>query len=188
MLELQGSTFRTGFSLGPLSGLPSNKNGPQQHGCGAIAENDSIILSPPQNTTANSTWPACKSNSSTNHLASSLMVSGPEIPAEEDLVEVPEKPLDTYLIRSLSRSALRMLWHQRLGHLNFRRLSTMHRFVKGMPEFTLPTALEECPVCLSAKLRKQPAGTASTMKSTVCNQGLSISLCRIVKARDDGTT
>ena len=79
-----------------------------------------------------------------------------------------------YIVRSLSRSALRMLWHQRLGHLNFRRLSTMHRFVKGMPEFTIPNELEACPVCLAAKLRKQPAGTATTMRSTVCNQGISI--------------
>ena len=50
---------------------------------------------------------------------------------------------ETLLVRSLSRPALRMLWHQRLGHLNFRRLSTMHRFVKGMPEFAIPNALEE---------------------------------------------
>ena len=50
----------------------------------------------------------------------------------------------------------------------------MHRFVKGMPAFTLPDALEECPVCLAAKLRKQPSGSASTMRSTVCNQGISI--------------
>ena len=102
------------------------------------------------------------------------MVSGPEVPAEEDLAEAPEKTPDTYHVRSLSRSVLRMLWHQQLGHLNFRRLSTMHRLVKGMPEFTLPIALEECPVCLSTKLRKQPSGTASTMKSTECNQGISI--------------
>jgi hypothetical protein len=38
---------------------------------------------------------------------------------------------EAYAVRSLSRSALRMLWHQRLGHINFRRLSEMHRFVKG---------------------------------------------------------
>ena len=102
------------------------------------------------------------------------MLSGPEVPAEEDLANVPETTSDTYLVRSLSRSALRMLWHQRLGHLNFRRLSTMHRFVKGMPEFTLPIALKECHICLSAKLRKEPGGTASSMKSMMCNQGISI--------------
>ena len=108
---------------------------------------------------------------------------------------LPENALFTdFIMRSLSRPALRMLWHQRLGHLNFRRLSTMHRFVKGMPAFTLPNELEAtmhrfvkgmpaftlpneleaCPVCLAAKLRKQPAGSETTMRSTVCNQGISI--------------
>ena len=50
----------------------------------------------------------------------------------------------------------------------------MHRFVKGMPEFTIPNAFEEFPICLTAKLRKQSSGTESTMRSIVCNQGISI--------------
>jgi hypothetical protein len=50
----------------------------------------------------------------------------------------------------------------------------MHRFVKGMPECTLPNELEACPVRLAAKLCKQPVGTTTTMRSTVCNQGISI--------------
>jgi hypothetical protein len=67
-----------------------------------------------------------------------------------------------------------MLWHQRLGHINFRRLSEMHRFVKGMPQFTIPTEIEECPICLASKLRKAPSGKTTTMRATTCNQGLSI--------------
>jgi hypothetical protein len=39
-------------------------------------------------------------------------------------------PTKAYAVRSLSRSALRMLWHQRLGHINFRRLSEMPSFRK----------------------------------------------------------
>jgi Reverse transcriptase (RNA-dependent DNA polymerase)/GAG-pre-integrase domain len=78
-----------------------------------------------------------------------------------------------------------MLWHQRLGHLNFRRLSTMYRFVKGMPAFAIPSALEECPICLAAKLRKQPSGTGSIMKSTVCNQGISIDFGFMVQRSGD---
>ena len=109
---------------------------------------------------------------------------GHTVPQVDDTSPVAnvEDPPDTqhtgevteYIVRSLSRSALRMLWHQRMGHLNFRRLSMMHRFVKGMPEFTLPNELESCPICLAAKLRKQPAGTDTTMRSTLCNQGISI--------------
>ncbi|KAI2490765.1 hypothetical protein MHU86_23812 [Fragilaria crotonensis] len=73
---------------------------------------------------------------------------------DEDLPEFSPNHQEAYVVRSLSRSALRMLWHQRLGHINFRRLSEMHRFVKGMPQFKLPTELEECPICLAAKLRR----------------------------------
>ena len=94
---------------------------------------------------------------------------------DTDSLDVHADGITEYIVQSLSRSALRMLWHQRLGHLNFHCRSTMHRFVKGTPEFTIPNELEACcPVCLAAQLRKQPAGTATTMRSTVCNQGISI--------------
>jgi hypothetical protein len=88
-------------------------------------------------------------------------------------------PTEAYAVRFLSRLALRMLWHQRLRHINFRRLSKMHRFVKGMPQFQIPTELEGCPICLAAKLRKAPKG------ATACNQGLSIDFGFMVqKSRD----
>ena len=94
-------------------------------------------------------------------------------------------PTEAFAVRSLSRSALRMLWHQRLGHINFRRLSEMHRFVKGMPQFQIPTELEGCPICLAAKLRKAPKGIGTTMRATACNQGLSIDFGFMVqKSRD----
>ena len=99
--------------------------------------------------------------------------------------EFSHSSAETYIVRSLSRSALRMLWHQRLGHINFRRLSEMHRFVKGMPQFKVPTELEGCPICLAAKLRKAPKGTETSMRATTCNQGLSIDFGFMVqKSRD----
>jgi hypothetical protein len=61
------------------------------------------------------------------------------------------------VVKALSRSALQMLWHERLGHIHFRRLSEMHRFVKGMPQFKIPTEIEDCPICLASKLRKAPS-------------------------------
>ena len=61
----------------------------------------------------------------------------------------------------------------------------MHRSVKGMPEFTIPDALDECPICLAAKLRKQPSGLAATMHSTVCNQGISIDFGFMVQQSSD---
>lgn len=75
-------------------------------------------------------------------------------------------------MRSLSRQDLQMLWHQPLGHLTFHRQSTIHCFVKGMPAFFMPNALEECPIRLAAKLQKQPSDTATTLQLTVCNQGI----------------
>jgi hypothetical protein len=104
---------------------------------------------------------------------------------DEDLPEFSPDYPEAYVVRSLSRSALRMLWHQRLGHIYFRRLSEMHQFVKGMPQFKIPTELEECPICLAAKLRKTPKGTGTTMRATTCNQGLSIDFGFMVqKSRD----
>ena len=97
-----------------------------------------------------------------------------------------EHPLHEFnIVRSLSRTALRMLWHQRLGHLNFRRLSEMHRFVQGMPKFDMPTEIEKCPICLADKLRKAPSSSKSTMQATTCNQGISIDFGFMVqKSRD----
>ena len=107
----------------------------------------------------------------------------PALPLTPSATDLPSSA--AYLVRALSRSALRMLWHQRLGHINFRRLSEMHRFVKGMPHFQIPTELEGCPICLAAKLRKAPAGTQTIMRATSCNQGLSIDFGFMVqKSRD----
>jgi GAG-pre-integrase domain len=187
-----------------LSGSPSDNNGPTSHGCRTTAEDrDLTVLSSPQGPTAALDLTDTISDPT---LGDSEDTPPPMIPREsrtamrsdegkaaieaESLVEDDDdkesgSSSPCYLVRSLSRQALRMLWHQRLGHLNFRRLSTMHRFVKGMPEFTLPNALEECPICLAAKLRKQPSGNSTIMHSEVCNQGISIDFGFMVqKSRD----
>ena len=154
MSLLSPSICTAGFSVGPLSGSPSDNNGPQPNGwCGTIAEgDDSVTSSSPQETVATP-------GSTVSASDPILKKDSPSLLTEE--YEDLNTPVADYVVRSLSRPALRMLWHQRLGHLNFRRLSVMHKFVKGMPEFSLPNALEECPVCLAAKLRKQPSGTAT---------------------------
>jgi hypothetical protein len=105
--------------------------------------------------------------------------------ADEPPPEFPSSSSETFVVRSLSRPALRMLWHQRLGHINFRQLSEMHRFVKGMPKFKIPTELKGCPICLATKLRKAPAETATMMRATTCHQGLLIDFGFMVqKSRD----
>jgi hypothetical protein len=34
----------------------------------------------------------------------------------------------------LTRDQLRILWHQRLGHLHSRRVSDLHRYAQGVPQ------------------------------------------------------
>ncbi|KAI2496066.1 retrotransposon [Fragilaria crotonensis] len=166
-----------GFSLGLLSALPSDNTRPQElHGCGMIAADASHHSSPPT--------PAAPGSppTSTGEVPDRSR-SCPPIPPAVSLDDEPQ----SYTVRSLSRAALRMLWHQRLGHLNFRRLSEMHRYVKGMPKFPLPTELEGCPVCLAAKMRKAPASTKTTMRATTCHQGLSIDFGFMVQKSRDTT-
>ena len=161
------ATSPVGFSVGPSSDSPSDDNGPNPHRCGVIAAGASSVSSPPLSKSAPTDSAFSPPNplpmddgdppsSTARHMAST---------SNEIDIDVDPNPFPEYLVRSLSRPALRMLWHQRLGHLNFRRLSTMHRFVKGMPEFKLPNELESCPICLAAKLRKQPAGTKTRLTS-----------------------
>ena len=170
------ATSLVGFSVGPLSDSPSDDNGPNPHGCGVIAADASSVSSPPlgKSATMDSAISPLNPLSVDDSDSPSSTVQNTASNSNEIDIDVDPNPLpEEYLVRSLSRSALRMLWHQRLGHLNFCRLSTMHCFVKGMPEFKLPNELESCPICLAAKLRKQPAGTKTTMRSTIRNQGIS---------------
>ena len=169
-----------GFSLGLLPVPPDDNAGPYIYGYGMAADG---AFAPPSPSTAT----MCH----LNHMPPADET--PDDPLDliarrPTIVEFPEFSPDSpkpYVVRSLGHSALRMLWHQRLGHINFRRLSTMHRFVKGMPQFKLPTEIEGCPICLAAKLRKAPAGKQTTMRATTCNQGLSIDFGFMVqKSRD----
>ncbi|KAI2495399.1 hypothetical protein MHU86_19113 [Fragilaria crotonensis] len=89
------------------------------------------------------------------------------------------------LVGSLSRPALTLLWHQRLGHLNFRRLSELHRHTRGLPALPMPDITDNCAVCLAAKLRKAPRGSISIMVAMHCLQGLSIDFAFMVQKSSD---
>ena len=89
------------------------------------------------------------------------------------------------LVCSLGRPALTMLWHQRLGHLNFRRLSELHHHARGLPSIPIPSNIDNCAVCLASKLRKVPRGSASTMVATSCLQGLSVDFAFMVQRSSD---
>jgi Integrase core domain. len=58
----------------------------------------------------------------------------------------------------VSDEATRLLWHARLGHLNFRALASMHLYANGIPKFKQSHVLDQCGTCLETKLRRSPRG------------------------------
>jgi Reverse transcriptase (RNA-dependent DNA polymerase)./Integrase core domain. len=64
-------------------------------------------------------------------------------------------------IAIVSDEATRLLWHARLGHLNFRALSSMHLFARGVPKFKQSHVIDQCETCLETKLRRSPRGHGS---------------------------
>lgn len=90
----------------------------------------------------------------------------------------------SYTIASMSRDQLRILWHQRCGHLHSRRVSDLHKFARGVPKVAIAGELEKCPICLHAKLRKAARCQDSSRRATQCNQGLSVDFGFIVQGKD----
>ena len=89
-------------------------------------------------------------------------------------------PLST--IHQLTLKAQSHLYHQRLGHLNFRDVSTLHHHVDGIPRLPEPSVIDSCPVCLAAKLRKSnTTSTPSPPIATTCFQIVSIDMGFIVQ-------
>ena len=93
----------------------------------------------------------------------------------------------TYEIAHLTRDQLRILWHQRLGHLHSRRVSEVHRHAHGVPNVPIATELDKCPVCLHSKLRKAARGKLDTRRATECFQGVSVDYGFLVQASADST-
>ena len=54
----------------------------------------------------------------------------------------------------LTRDQLKLLWHQRLGHLHARRVSNLHRCVRSFPQLPDRNELETCPICQEQKLHR----------------------------------
>jgi GAG-pre-integrase domain len=108
----------------------------------------------------------------------------PEASADEtspdDIVTDTDSP-ESNAVHQLRIQAQSHLWHQRLGHVNHRIVSEMHKHVDGIPKVPLPSIIDHCPVCLSAKMRKSNAATANSCIATSCFQGLSIDLGFVVQ-------
>ena len=84
-------------------------------------------------------------------------------------------PDEEYILCHVSRDQLRILWHQRLGHMHSRRVSKMHKHADGIPPIPIATELDACPVCAHAKLRKAARGLESTrLRATQPGQGIGV--------------
>ena len=57
-----------------------------------------------------------------------------------------------YKLCHLNRDQLRILWHQRLGHLHSRHVTDLHKLAQGVPSVLIATELDFCSVCAGAKL------------------------------------
>jgi hypothetical protein len=77
-------------------------------------------------------------------------------------------------IAIVSDEATRLLWHARLGHLNFRALSSMHHSTHGIPKFKQSHVTDQCATCLETKLRRLPRGHG---KITSCAEAHGQILC-----------
>ena len=60
-------------------------------------------------------------------------------------------------VHVLTEEGTQMLWHQRLGHMNLRGISDLHKSVDGILNIKHHCLLDSCPSCLSSKLPCVPA-------------------------------
>jgi hypothetical protein len=84
--------------------------------------------------------------------------------------------------KHLTREDLRIIWHQRLGHIHSRRVSDMHKYPTVVPNLPIATEIDDCPICLKAKLDKAKRSTSSKRKATQCSQGISIEFAFVTQS------
>jgi hypothetical protein len=91
----------------------------------------------------------------------------------QSLTSLGTIPMDPR-IAIVSDEPSKLLWHARLGHLNFRSMASMHLYADGVPKFKHSHVSDNCAECLLSKLRRSPRGHG-TIKSraTVHGQVLS---------------
>jgi hypothetical protein len=87
-----------------------------------------------------------------------------------------DTPIDTNVeVNHIAAAAERVLWHQRLGHVNPRKLGDMHNSVKGIPKISMPSDIDKCMTCWICKIRRSDRGSQDTRQdATVTGQGISM--------------
>jgi hypothetical protein len=78
-------------------------------------------------------------------------------------------------VNHIAATAERVLWHQRLGHVNQRKLADMHKSVKGIPKISMPSDIDKRMTCWICKIRLSDRGSQDTRQdATVIGQGISV--------------
>jgi hypothetical protein len=91
-----------------------------------------------------------------------------ELPSPKSVEELLLAPDDrSAIICHLTRDQLRLLWHQRFGHIHSRRISDMHRHADGVPKIVIASELDIYPICAQAKLRKAARGQEDSRRFIV---------------------
>jgi hypothetical protein len=89
---------------------------------------------------------------------------------------------DGVKISYMSDRATRILWHQRLNHAHFRRVSQMHKHVDGVPKIKEPQDTDGCSTCWACKMRYAYKGCRDTRDdATVVGQGIGLDFGFIVQ-------
>ena len=77
-------------------------------------------------------------------------------------------------VNALTRDQLQALWHMRLGHINERLVSDLHKYVDGVLALPHSDVLHSCPMCTQAKLHKANYGDTNTTEATNFCQDIQI--------------
>ena len=97
-----------------------------------------------------------------------------DLPGETMDVPISQVVQD-FSVMTLSGTGLKLLWHQRLGQCSDEKLANAHKFADGVPKFTSThNIMENCPVCLAAKIKHRARETDTTRRAIRPFQGLSI--------------
>ena len=84
-------------------------------------------------------------------------------------------------VHPLHSRTLYQIWHQRLGHIQPRTITELHKHVDGVPTLPTPTLLDNCPICISSKMRRADSSSTDSREATQCHQSLSIDMAFIVQ-------
>jgi hypothetical protein len=98
---------------------------------------------------------------------STMHVDGP-------IVHLQEKN-DVMDLYHISAGAKRIIWHQRLGRINFCKLSELHKHVDGVPRTAMPSDVDNCMTFWACKIKRVARGSADTRKDAILiKEGISV--------------